>query len=181
MSLIWANTCGKYSSMYTIHHHTFLKGWSGVLVFTRLAQTRVTWITFLRVLAQVSCEVQQPKLNRPNEGLLFLNIELSPMGSPHFEAGQQSELAVQLNRLLEKCIKDSRCVDLESLCIVAEEKVCISYFRSDWIYTSYFSFILCNFLWLFIKRFCCIMVNEQQWVLKTTASTNYNDLRCLIG
>jgi hypothetical protein len=47
------------------------------------------------------------------------------MGAPHFEAGRQSELAVQLNRLLEKCIKDSRCVDLESLCIVAEEKVCI--------------------------------------------------------
>lgn len=45
------------------------------------------------------------------------------MGSPHFEVGRQSELAVQLNRLLEKCIKDSQCVDLESLCIVAEEKV----------------------------------------------------------
>lgn len=76
-----------------------------------------------KILAQVSCEVQQPKPTRPNEGLLFINLELSPMGAPHFEAGRQSELAVQLNRLLEKCIKDSRCVDLESLCIVAEEKV----------------------------------------------------------
>lgn len=83
------------------------------------------------MLAQVSCEVQKPKTTRPNEGMLFLNTELSPMGSPHFEVGLQSELAVQLNRLLEKCIKDSRCVDLESLCIVAEEKVCINYFRSD--------------------------------------------------
>lgn len=83
-----------------------------------------------RVLAQVSCEVQQPKATRPNEGLLFVNVELSPMGAPHFEVGRQSELAVQLNRLLEKCIKDSSCVDLESLCIVAEEKVCVSYFRS---------------------------------------------------
>ncbi|KAJ4452027.1 exosome complex component RRP45 [Periplaneta americana] len=76
-----------------------------------------------KVLAQVLCEVQQPKPTRPNEGLLFLNVELSPMGAPHFETGRQSELGVQLNRLLEKCIKDSRCVDLESLCIVAEEKV----------------------------------------------------------
>jgi exosome complex component RRP45 len=104
------------------------------------------------VLAQVSCEVQQPKATRPNEGLLFLNIELSPMGSPDFEVGRQSELAVQLNRLLEKCIKDSQCVDLESLCIVAEEKVCtgISYFRSDRNLT-YFSFILWSFLWLLAK------------------------------
>ncbi|KAJ9585222.1 hypothetical protein L9F63_002985 [Diploptera punctata] len=74
-------------------------------------------------MAQVTCEVQQPKATRPNEGLLFLNLELSPMGAPHFEPGRQSELGVQLNRLLEKCIKDSRCVDLESLCITAEEKV----------------------------------------------------------
>lgn len=81
-----------------------------------------------RILAQVSCEVQPPKATRPNEGLLFLNIELSPMGAPHFEVGRQSELAVQLNRLLEKCIKDSRCVDLESLCIVSEEKVNVHYF-----------------------------------------------------
>ena len=93
-------------------------------------------IHFPRILAQVSCEVQQPKPTRPNEGLLFINVELSPMGAPHFEAGRQSELAVQLNRLLEKCIKDSRCVDLESLCIVAEEKVYILVI-SDRILTSH--------------------------------------------
>lgn len=78
------------------------------------------------------------------------------MGSPHFEVGWQSELTVQLNRLLEKCIKDSKCVDLESLCIVAEEKVCINYFRSDRDFTLYFTFILWNFLWLLSKRFCCV-------------------------
>ncbi|KAJ8867135.1 hypothetical protein PR048_032999 [Dryococelus australis] len=76
-----------------------------------------------RVLAQVSCEVMVPKATRPNEGLLHINVELSPMGAPSFEIGRGSELAVQLNRLLEKCIKDSKCVDLESLCIIAEDKV----------------------------------------------------------
>ncbi|XP_063240289.1 exosome complex component RRP45 [Bacillus rossius redtenbacheri] len=76
-----------------------------------------------KVLAQVSCDVAAPKATRPNEGLVHLNVELSPMGAPHFETGRLSELGVQLNRLLEKCLKDSKCVDLESLCIVAEEKV----------------------------------------------------------
>nr|CAD7606992.1 unnamed protein product [Timema genevievae] len=76
-----------------------------------------------KVLAQVSCDVMAPKATRPNEGLLHINVELSPMGAPHFESGRLSELGVQLNRLLEKAIKDSHCVDLESLCIVAEEKV----------------------------------------------------------
>ncbi|XP_047003658.1 exosome complex component RRP45-like [Schistocerca americana] len=76
-----------------------------------------------RVIAQVSCEVQQPKPTRPEEGLLLVYVELSPMAAPDFEAGRPSDLAVQLSRVLEKCIKDSRAVDLESLCIKSEEKV----------------------------------------------------------
>lgn len=75
------------------------------------------------VLAQVSCDVQQPKATRPNEGLLHINVDLSPMAAAHFESGTQSDLGVHLNRFLEKCFKESRSVDLESLCIVAEEKV----------------------------------------------------------
>lgn len=41
-----------------------------------------------RVMAQVSCELVAPKESRPNEGILFFNIELSPMASPAFEAGR---------------------------------------------------------------------------------------------
>ncbi|KAK9758980.1 3prime exoribonuclease family, domain 1 [Popillia japonica] len=82
-----------------------------------------------RVLAQVSCEVQQPKASRPSEGILYINLELTPLGAPNFEAGRQSELSVQLNRLLEKGLKDSKVVDLESLCIKVNEKVWM--FRVD--------------------------------------------------
>lgn len=76
-----------------------------------------------RILAQVTCDVVEPKSTRPNEGLLFINVELGPMAATHFEAGRPSELSVQVNRILERAFKDSRCVDLESLCIVADEKV----------------------------------------------------------
>ncbi|XP_021183963.3 exosome complex component RRP45 [Helicoverpa armigera] len=76
-----------------------------------------------KVLAQVSCEVVQPKQIRPNEGLLYINAEISPMAAPQFEANRQNDLSLSLNRQLEKCYKDSKCIDLESLCIVAEEKV----------------------------------------------------------
>ncbi|XP_077284269.1 exosome complex component Rrp45 [Arctopsyche grandis] len=75
-----------------------------------------------KVTAHVSYKIEQPKQAKPNEGLLFINLELGPMGAPNFE-NRQSDLSVTLNRLLEKCIIDSRCVDLESLCIVSEEKV----------------------------------------------------------
>ncbi|XP_064306590.1 exosome complex component RRP45 [Phalacrocorax carbo] len=76
-----------------------------------------------RVLAQVSCELVPPKLSRPTEGVLFFNLELSPMAAPGFEPGRQPELLVQLNRIIERCLRNSKCVDTESLCVVAGEKV----------------------------------------------------------
>ncbi|KFB45962.1 AGAP002348-PA-like protein [Anopheles sinensis] len=85
------------------------------LVHVTLGQTRA--------VARVTCEVVQPKATRPNEGTLFVNVELGPMAAPHFDGGRQSDECVQLNRILERALKDSGCLDLESLCLVAEEKV----------------------------------------------------------
>jgi len=76
-----------------------------------------------KVLAQVSCEMGQPKQTRPHDGVLFVNVEMSPMASPAFEQGRPSEESVELSRLMERCLKESRCLDLESLCVVAGEKV----------------------------------------------------------
>ncbi|CAJ0933269.1 unnamed protein product [Ranitomeya imitator] len=76
-----------------------------------------------RVLGQVSCELVAPKMNRPTEGILFFNLELSSMASPAFESGRSSELLVKLNRLLERCLRNSKCIDTESLCVQAGEKV----------------------------------------------------------
>lgn len=45
-------------------------------------------IFFCRVLGQVSCELVAPKPNRATEGILFFNLELSPMASPAFELGR---------------------------------------------------------------------------------------------
>ncbi|XP_059409845.1 exosome complex component RRP45-like [Carassius carassius] len=76
-----------------------------------------------RVLCQVSCELVPPKDSRPTEGIMFFNLELSPMASPAFESNRQSELLVMLNRQLERCLRNSKCIDTESLCVVSGEKV----------------------------------------------------------
>lgn len=76
-----------------------------------------------KVFACVSCEVSSPKASRPNEGTVFVNVEIGPMAAPHFEVGNLSEACIFINRILERTIRDSRCIDLESLCIIAEEKV----------------------------------------------------------
>lgn len=84
-------------------------------VFVSLGETKV--------VAQVTCTVVEPKAIRPNEGLLFINVELGPMASVNYESKRVSDDSIQLNRILERAFKDSRCVDLESLCILAEERV----------------------------------------------------------
>jgi len=78
---------------------------------------------FCRVIAQVSCDIQQPKMSRPNEGMIRINVELAPLAAQHFESNRQSEATILISRQLEKCFKDSKCIDLESLCIVADKKV----------------------------------------------------------
>lgn len=92
----------------------------------------LTFISSFRVVSHVTCKVGLPKQTRPNEGILFVNVELGTMGAPNFEPNRQSDLSVYLNRLIEKCIMESRCIDLESLCIVSEEKVCSIFMDSLW-------------------------------------------------
>ncbi|XP_077254858.1 exosome complex component Rrp45 isoform X4 [Temnothorax americanus] len=55
--------------------------------------------------------------------MIRINVELTPLAAQHFESGRQSEAAILISRQLEKCFKDSKCIDLESLCIVADKKV----------------------------------------------------------
>ena len=76
-----------------------------------------------RAVAQVTCDIQQPKTSRPNEGILHINVELNPMAAQHFDGSRQSESSILISRQLEKCFKDSKCIDLESLCIVADKQV----------------------------------------------------------
>ena len=54
---------------------------------------------------------------------MHFNVELSPMASPSFEVGRPSSVATVITRTLERCVKESRAVDTESLCIIAGQKV----------------------------------------------------------
>lgn len=76
-----------------------------------------------RVLGQVSCELVEPRASRPTEGQMFINVELSPMASAAFEGGRSTEFSVELNRFMERFYVESQAIDVESLCIVAGEKV----------------------------------------------------------
>lgn len=77
-----------------------------------------------RVLAQVSCDITEPKASTPSEGTLHLNLEVSSMGTPDAKAqSRSSDDAIEAQRSLERCIRDSKCIDLEALCIITGCKV----------------------------------------------------------
>lgn len=78
-----------------------------------------------KVLTQVSAVIGEPRLTRPSEGILNIRVDLTMLGSTNYDTSRNSEECVQLSRLLHKGIRDARCLDLESLCIIGGEKVWI--------------------------------------------------------
>ncbi|PSR83644.1 exoribonuclease [Coniella lustricola] len=76
-----------------------------------------------RVLAKTSAEVTVPYPDRPFDGVFSIVTELSPMASPAFEVNRPTETEVLLSRTLEKTIRRSGALDIESLCLVAGQKV----------------------------------------------------------
>lgn len=76
-----------------------------------------------RVAANISAEVVRPHADKPAEGLLIFNTEISPMAASTFETSARSEEEVLISRIIEKALRRSRAIDTEGLCIVAGEKV----------------------------------------------------------
>ncbi|CAF2521225.1 unnamed protein product [Rotaria sp. Silwood2] len=79
-----------------------------------------------KVLAQTSCKIVKPKETRPNEGRLRLQLKNSHAMVFNFETGRQTQWTTLMSRHLLQNIRDSGCVDMESLCILAHENVRIS-------------------------------------------------------
>lgn len=71
-----------------------------------------------RVLGLVTAQLGQPYQDRPNEGSLYIYTEFSPMADPSFEPGRPGELAVELGRIIDRGLRESRAVDTESLCVL---------------------------------------------------------------
>eukprot|EP00301_Raphidiophrys_heterophryoidea_P006431 c12595_g1_i2.p1 GENE.c12595_g1_i2~~c12595_g1_i2.p1 ORF type:complete len:459 (-),score=130.56 c12595_g1_i2:141-1373(-) len=76
-----------------------------------------------RVFAVVSAEVVEPYPDRPTEGLLAFNVELCPTSDPEYHFMRNPETSIELGRMLERFLKESRAVDREALCIVAHHQV----------------------------------------------------------
>lgn len=80
-----------------------------------------------KVLAGIKIETGEPFPDTPEEGVLTVNAELVPLASPTFEAGPPSEAAIELSRVVDRGIRESKAVDLKSLVIQKGKKVQVVY------------------------------------------------------
>lgn len=123
------STCERTSLVSAIYaglrydHRKFLEVRDITLNFGKDYGSCTATLGETRVLAQVTCEVVEPRPSRPNEGKLSVAVHLSPMAAPHLEPGRTNDVVDELQQILDRNIKESRCLDLESLCIQAEESV----------------------------------------------------------
>jgi len=77
------------------------------------------------VLAGIKIEVGTPYPDTPDEGVLTVNAELVPLASPSFEPGPPNEEAIELARVVDRGIRESKAIDLKKLCIKPGNKVFI--------------------------------------------------------
>ena len=69
------------------------------------------------VMAGIKIETGQPFPDVPNDGVLTVNAELVPLASPTFEPGPPNENAVELARIVDRGIRESKAIELEKLCV----------------------------------------------------------------
>ncbi|MCD6477993.1 MAG: exosome complex protein Rrp42 [Candidatus Aenigmarchaeota archaeon] len=78
-----------------------------------------------KVLVGVKMEVGEPFPDTPDEGILIVNAELVPIASPEFESGPPDENAIELARVVDRGIRESKAINLKKLCIKEGERVWI--------------------------------------------------------
>lgn len=76
-----------------------------------------------KVMVGVKVEEGEPFLDTPDEGVLVVNAELVPLASPSFEPGPPNENAIELARVVDRGIRESKAIDLKELCIQPKKKV----------------------------------------------------------
>ncbi|MBI4438333.1 exosome complex protein Rrp42 [Candidatus Woesearchaeota archaeon] len=75
------------------------------------------------ILAGVKMSVEKPYPDTPDDGNLIVGAELSPLSSPEFESGPPKSEAIELARVVDRGIRETKAIDTKKLCIDKGEKV----------------------------------------------------------
>ena len=75
------------------------------------------------VMVGIKLEVGEPYPDTPNEGTIIVGAELLPLSNPEFEPGPPQIQAIELARVVDRGIRESKALDFKKLCITPGEKI----------------------------------------------------------
>ena len=79
----------------------------------------------------IKIEAGEPFPDTPNQGVLTTNVELLPMAFPTFEAGPPSEDSIEIARVVDRGIRESKMIDLQKLVVEPGKQVWIVFIDID--------------------------------------------------
>jgi exosome complex component RRP42 len=75
------------------------------------------------VIAGVKMSIGEPYPDIPDEGVLIVGTELLPLSNPEFETGPPSIESIEISRVVDRPIRESKSIDTKKLCIKKGEQV----------------------------------------------------------
>ena len=75
------------------------------------------------VIVGVKMEVGEPYPDTPDEGTIIVGAELLPLSNPEFELGPPGIQAIELARVVDRGIRESKAINFKKLCIESGKKV----------------------------------------------------------
>ncbi len=75
------------------------------------------------IIVGVKMEVTEPYPDTPDEGTIIVGAELLPLSNPEFELGPPGIQAIELARVVDRGIRESRAINFKKLCIEPGKKV----------------------------------------------------------
>lgn len=80
-----------------------------------------------QVVVGIKMAMGTPYPDAPNDGTLTTSAELRPMATSDFEIGPPSQESIEVARVVDRGIRESKCIDFGALCIKPKEKIWMSY------------------------------------------------------
>jgi len=75
------------------------------------------------IIVGIKAEVKEPFPDTQDEGGIMVGAELLPLSSPDFELGPPGLEAIEIARVVDRGIRESKSLDFKKLCIKEGEKV----------------------------------------------------------
>ncbi|VVB79355.1 Exosome complex component Rrp42 [uncultured archaeon] len=75
------------------------------------------------VIVGIKMDVGEPYPDSQDKGNLVTSAELLPLSSPRIELGKPGFDSIEMGRIIDRCIRESKFINFEKLCIKEGEKV----------------------------------------------------------